>query len=143
MFMKTTFVSIIAFSLGLGTALAGFSERKLEAAKKAAADQGRGIAFVFYQNYWDPRCPKCVQQVDANNSAIDKAIPRSVVKVIEINKGDKDLDKLPSTVPVQGQLPRVVVTDAACEKVIASIAGAPDREKAKEFETKVEEATGK
>lgn len=141
--MKTSVVSIIALLVSLGTAFAGFSERKLEAAKKSAADQGRGIAFVFFQDYWAPNCPKCVQQVDAANSAIEKAIPKSVVKVVEINKGDKDLDKLPSTVPSQGQLPRVVVTDATCETVIASITGSPDREKSKEFEAKVKEAAGK
>jgi hypothetical protein len=141
--MKKTIAISLTLLLSLGSAFAGFSERKLETAKKSAASQGRGIAFVFLQDYWDPRCPKCVQDVNANNSAIEKAIPNSVVKVVEIEKGDKDLDKLPSTVPAQGKLPRIVVTDAACEKVIGSIEGAPDRDKAKAFEATVKEALGK
>lgn len=141
--MKKTIAISLTLLLSLGSAFAGFSERKLETAKKSAASQGRGIAFVFLQDYWAPSCPKCVREVNANNSAIEKAIPNSVVKVVEIEKGDKDLDKLPSTVPAQGKLPRIVVTDAACEKVIGSIEGAPDRDKAKAFEATVKEALGK
>lgn len=141
--MKSSITLALTLLLSLSSAFAGFSERKLETAKKSAASQGRGIAFVFLQDYWDPRCPKCVQQVNANNAAIEKAIPKSVVKVVEIEKGDKDLDKLPSTVSAQGKLPRFVITDATCEKVIASVDGAPDRDKAKEIEASVKEGLGK
>jgi hypothetical protein len=140
--MKSSITLGLTLLLSLSSAFAGFSERKLETTKKSAASQGRAIAFVFLQDYWDPNCPKCVQTVNANNAAIEKAIPNSSVKVVEIEKGDKDLDKLPSTVPAQGKLPRIVVTDATCEKVIASIDGAPDRDKAKAFEATVKEATG-
>lgn len=129
--------------LPVATAFAGFSERKLESAKNSAAKSGKNIAFVFYQDYWDPGCPKCVQEVSANNGAIKKAIPRNAVVVVEIEVGDKDLDKLPSAVKPKGPLPRIVVTDASGEKVTAELQGAPDREKAKEFEKKVKEAAGK
>jgi hypothetical protein len=123
------------------TAFAGFSERKLEAAQKKAVSSNKKIAFVFYQDYYLPNCPKCIQTVNANNNAIKRAIPSSstVVKV-EIEKGDKDIDKLPSVVSTQGKLPRIVVTDASCEKVIAKLEGAPDRDKAKAFEEEVKSA---
>lgn len=125
----------------VSTAFAGFSERKLESAQKKAVSSNKKIAFVFYQDYYLPNCPKCVQSVNANNNAIKRAIPSSstVVKV-EIEKGDKDMDKLPSVVSAQGKLPRIVVTDASCEKVIATLDGAPDRDKAKAFEDEVKSA---
>ncbi len=119
------------------TAFAGFSERKLESAKKSAAKSGKKIAFVFYQDYYLPNCPTCIQKVNAANNAVKKAVPRSEVVVVEIDKGDKDMDKLPSVVSSEGGLPRIIVTDAACEKVVATLNGAPDREKAKAFEKEV------
>lgn len=122
-------------------AFAGFTERKLESAKKKAATSEKKIAFVFYQDYYLPNCPKCIRTVNANNAAIKKAIPSSSsVVTIEIEKGDKDMDKLPSAVSAQGKLPRIVVTDAACENVVAKLEGAPDRDKAKAFEAEVESA---
>lgn len=119
------------------TAFAGFSERKLESAKKSATKSGKKIAFVFYQDYYLPNCPTCVQNVNAANSAVKKAIPRSEVVLVEIEKGDKDMDKLPSVVSSEGGLPRIIVTDADCEKVVAELRGAPDRDKAKAFEKEV------
>lgn len=141
--MKFAITLSLLSVFSITSAFAGFSERKLESAKASASKAGKNIAFVFYQDYWDPRCPKCVQSVDANNSAIKKAIPRSSVVVIEIEKGDKDMDKLPSTVPATGKLPRIIVTDAGAEKVIAEQQGAPDRDASKAFEEKVKEAAGK
>lgn len=123
----------------VSTAFAGFSERKLESAQKKATTSGKKIAFVFYQDYYLPNCPKCIQQVNAANNAIKKAIPRSSVVTVEVEKDDRDLDKLPSIVS-NGKLPRIVVTDAACEKVVAQLDGAPDRDKAKAFEEEVESA---
>ena len=135
---KTLAISALLLTC-LSTAFAGFSERKLESAQKKAADTDKKIAFVFYQDYYLPNCPTCIQKVDAANSAIKKAIPRSSVVVVEIEKGDKDMDKLPSVVG-KGGLPRIMVTDAACGKVVAQINGAPDRDKAKAFKEQVESA---
>ncbi len=92
---------------------------------------------MFYQDYYLPNCPTCVQKVNAANNAVKKAVPRSEVVMVEIDKGDKDMDKLPSVVSSEGGLPRIIVTDAACEKVVAQLSGAPDREKAKAFEKDV------
>ncbi len=134
--MKKTIAIATLLLVCASTAFAGFSERKLESAQKKAATSGKKIAFVFYQDYYLPNCPKCIQTVNANNNAIKKAIPRSSVVVVEVEKGDRDLDKLPSVVG-SGGLPRIVVTDAACEKVVAQLNGAPDRDKAKAFEEEV------
>jgi hypothetical protein len=135
-----TFAAVSTLLLVCASTAFGFSERRLEAAQKKAADSNKKIAFVFYQDYYLPNCPKCIQSVNANNNAIKKAIPRSSVVVVEIEKDDKNLDKLPTAVSVQGKLPRIVVTDAASEKVIAKLEGAPDREKAKAFEEEVKAA---
>ncbi len=135
--MKRALVLSTILLASLSTAFAGFSERKLESAKKSAAKSGKKIAFVFYQDYYLPNCPTCVQKVNAANNAVKKAVPRSEVVVVEIDKGDKDMDKLPSVVSSEGGLPRIIVTDASCEKVVATLNGAPDREKAKAFEKEV------
>ncbi len=138
--MKQTIAISTLLLVCASAAFAGFSEKKLEAAMKKAATSEKKIAFVFYQDYYLPNCPTCVRTVNANNSAIKKAIPRSEVVVIEIEKGDKDMDKLPSAVSAQGPFPRIVVTDSACEKVVAKLDGAPDRDKAKAFKEEVESA---
>ncbi|MFM2197045.1 MAG: hypothetical protein RLZZ505_477 [Verrucomicrobiota bacterium] len=138
--MRPAFAITSLFLLCASAAFAGFTERKLEYAMKKASTSGKKVAFVFYQDYYLPNCPTCVRTVDANNSAIKKAIPRSEVVVIEIEKGDKDMDKLPSAVTANGPLPRIVVTDAACEKVLAKLDGAPDRDKSKVFKGEVESA---
>lgn len=135
--MKRALVLTTLLLTCVSTAFAGFSERKLESAKKSAAKSGKKIAFVFYQDYYLPNCPTCVQKVSAANNAVKKAVPRSEVVLVEIEKGDKDMDKLPSVVSSQGTLPRIVVTDASCENVVAELNGAPDRDKAKAFEKEV------
>lgn len=136
---KTIAISTLLFAC-VSTAFAGFSERKLQSALEKASESDKKIAFIFLQDYYLPNCPKCVKQVDAANGAIMKAVPSSssVVK-LEIMKGDKDMDKLPASV-AKGSVPRIVVTDATGEKVVAQIAGSPDRDKAKAFKEEVESA---
>ncbi len=106
----------------------------------SATKSGKLIAFVFYQDYALPNCPKCIATTNANNKAIKDAIPRPDVVVIEIDPGDKDLDKLPSVVGGKGSAPRIVVTDAQATKVIATTKGSPDREAAKEIKNLVKKA---
>ena len=55
--------------LGMGSAFSSITEKKVENTKQSAAKSGKLIAFVFYQAYWDPNCPKCVATVNANNAA--------------------------------------------------------------------------
>ena len=50
------------------------------------------------------------------------------------------MDKLPACVSREGKNPRVVITDPKGEKVIVSYEGAPNRDKEKEIETKVDAA---
>lgn len=140
--MKMFSFIVVSALIALTPAFGGFSERKLEAARKSAEKSGKLIAFVFWQDYWDPNCPKCVAQVSANNNATKSAIPRSNVVMIEIDKGDKELDKLPACVSPHGNLPRVIVTDSSITQVVATLPGAPDRKQSREFEKKVAEARG-
>lgn len=138
--MKTIGLCLFAALACTATATANFSERKLASAMASAAKSGKLVAFVFYQDYALPNCPTCVSSTDAANKALKSAIPRTDVVVIEVEADDRDLDKLPSSIPAQGRAPRIVVTDAGCEEVIAKLDGAPDRDKAKEFKTTVSEA---
>lgn len=135
--MKQLLLLSLFSLLGVTSTMAGFSENKLESAKKSAARSGKGIAFVFYQNYYDPRCPRCIADVNSRNNAIGKALSRPDVVVLEIKFGDKDTDKLPACVPRTGELPRIVVTDAECQNVTASLNGAPDRATARAFKAKL------
>jgi hypothetical protein len=138
--MKTAFLSLMAVMMSSSLLHAAFSQRKLDSAIASATKSGKLIAFVFYQDYALPNCPKCVTSTDANNKAIKSAIPRSDVVVIEIDPGEKNLDKIPASVGAKGGTPRLVITDAKVEKVIASANGAPDRDKEKEIKTLVEKA---
>ena len=141
--MKST-LRVIFFSVACtAVALAGFSERKLESAKRSAEKTGKVIAFVFYEDFSTYLEPQQINAASARNSAAKKAIPRADAVLVEINKGDKDVDKLPECVEPDGKFPRVVITDAACKNVIISYDGAPDRAKAKEVEEKVTAALEK
>ena len=143
--MKTTGLLLIAMLALLAPLPAGISESRLESIKKSAAKSGRLVAFFFEQDYYLPNCPKCVQEVNANNNAMKKALPRRHVSVVTIDAGEtRGLDKLPQCVLDTGKAtPRIVVTDAACEKVVATLQGKPDRAKTEEFEKAVAEAAGK
>lgn len=143
--MRTACLLLIALSATLAPVSAGFNEKRLESEKKSAAEKGKLIAFFFEQAYYDPNCPKCIQDVNANNSAMKKALPRKYANVITIDAGEtKGLDKLPECVRDGAKsAPTIIVTDAACEKVVATINGRPDRKKADEFEKQVAAEAGK
>ena len=68
---------------------------------------------------------------------LDRAIPRADALEVEIFKGDKETDKIPACVSKTGKTPRVIITDAKCENVIASYEGVPNRETLKAVEEKV------
>lgn len=137
--MKSLFLGLVSLLFCVSAANARFSERKLETSMASASKSGKLIAFVFYQEYALPNCPKCISTTNANNKALKSAIPRADVVVIEVEADDKDVDKLPSVVG-GGRAPRIVVTDSQCAKVVAELNGAPDRDKAKAFEDAVADA---
>jgi hypothetical protein len=143
--MKTIALPLILIAALLAPASAGISESRIESTKKSAAKSGKLIAFLFEQDYYLPNCPKCVQDVNANNTAMKKAVPRKYASLITIDAGEtRGLDKLPSVVQSSGKAtPRIVITDASCEKVIATLEGKPDRAKTDAFEKQVAEAAGK
>lgn len=139
--MKTAIVSLASLIISSSLIHAGFSERKLSNAIASATKSGKLIAFVFHQDYALPNCPKCVSRTDAANQAIKKAIPSSDVVVVEIEKGDKDLDKLPACVGAGGgSKARIVITDSQAKTVVAKSDGVPDRDQAKEIKKLVEKA---
>jgi hypothetical protein len=98
------------------------------------------VAFFFTQDY-DPKSKDRNHHVDvdSNNNALKKAIPRKFVNTILIDPGEtRGLDKIPLCVQAaMKDKPQLIVTDAKCEKVLAVLAGRPDRDKADEFELKV------
>jgi hypothetical protein len=116
--------------------------KRIESAKKRAAEQNKLIAFVVERDYWDPACPKCVASVDNSNGAIDKAVPRGVVV---IRLAEKELEKgvVPDCVITTGGMPRLVVTDATCSKVIDAVDDNVDRARIKQMEAKIAAAKAK
>lgn len=127
--------------LCVSAAFADFSERKLESTKRSAERTAKLIAFIFYDDIVASKDSNDVNGTGAKNNAAKRAVPRADAVIIEIYKSDKELDKLPDIVKKQGTLPRVVITDSKCEEVIAQYDGVPDRDKVKEVEAKVAEAT--
>jgi hypothetical protein len=124
-----------------GSALA-IGPKRIESAKKRAAEQGKLIAFVVERDYWDPNCPKCIAAVDNSNGAIDKAVPSGVV-VIRIAESELKKGVIPDCVMTAGGMPRLVVTDAACSKVVDAVDEKADRARIKQLKEKVAAATTK
>jgi len=139
--MKTLFGIGMGLVFCASAAFADFSERKLESTKRSAERTGKLIAFIFYDDIVASKDSNDVNGTGAKNNAAKRAVPRADAVIIEIYKSDKELDKLPDTVKKDGPLPRVVITDSKCEEVIVQYDGVPDRDKIKEIEAKVAEAT--
>lgn len=139
--MNTLAIIGISLILCSSAALADFSERKLESTKRSAERTAKLIAFIFYDDIVVSRDSNDVNGAGGKNNAAKRAVPRTDVVILEINKSDKEMDKLPECVKKDGVLPRVVITDSKCEEVITQYEGAPSREKVKEIEAKVAEAT--
>lgn len=138
--MNRATAGIIAFLMALTPAWAGFTERKMQSTMSSAEKSGKLVAFLFYEDFIQYREERDIIAATSRNTAAKKAIPRAGVLVIEINKGDKDLDKLPACVARDGKTPRVVITDALGKKVIVEYEGEPNEKKEEEIEKKVEEA---
>lgn len=140
--MKNLSLLLVAVLATLVPASASFSEKRLEAEKKSAAAKGKLIAFFFEQEYYNPTCPKCIVDVNSNNNAMKKAVPKKQVGLVMIDAGEsRGVDKIPQCVQaaMKGK-PQIIVTDAACDKVLATLEGRPDRKQADAFEKKVAEA---
>ena len=138
--MKYVFTTFLLSVLLSVTASAGFTERKMKSTMSSAEKTGKLVAFIFYEDFSTYQEERDIVAATSRNSAAKKAIPRAGVLVIEINKGDKDLETLPATVSREGKTPRVVITDAAGKNVIVQYDGAPNRAKEEEVEKKVEAA---
>jgi hypothetical protein len=140
--MKKYSLLIAAFLAALAGSALAISPKRIESAKKRAAEQGKLIAFVVERDYWDPNCPKCIAAVDNSNGAIDKAVPSGVV-VIRIAESELEKGVIPDCVMAAGGVPRIVVTDATCAKVIDAVDEKADRARIKQLNEKVAAATAK
>ena len=141
--MKLLLSAFVVAIFGIGSAFAGITARKVENAKSTATRSGKLVAFVFYQGYYNPNCPKCIAEVNANNAAVKRAIPRKYAVPIDVEGRQKDVDEaLPSVVSKKGASPRIVVTDADCQKVVAEVRNGSSKEELEAFEKKVAEASG-
>lgn len=127
-------LGIVTLSL-LAPLGASIGEKHLEAEKKNAEEKGKALVYFFAQGYYNPNCPKCIADVNANNAAMRKALPRKVANVIMIDAGEtRGLDKLPACVTTAKQgAPQLIATDAAGTTVIATLQGRPDRKQADAF----------
>ena len=110
---------------------------------KNAVIKGTLIAFHFEQGYYNPNCPKCIVDVNANNKAMKQALPRRYASVITIDADEtRGLENLPACVKAAKKgAPQIIVTSADCTKVIATLAGRPTRKQAADFEKMVGAAT--
>lgn len=113
------------------------SPKRIESAQKRAASDGKLIAFVVEQEFWDPGCPKCVSTVSANNKQISRLAPRKNVIVIKLEKDDLEEGVVPDVVLNARGEPRLVITDAACTKAIDVLDAKADDKRVAEMEEKV------
>ncbi|MEI6535953.1 MAG: hypothetical protein WCN98_11470 [Verrucomicrobiaceae bacterium] len=125
-------LTILSLS-SVSAATSNFTEQRLVTVQKDAEKQGKFITFVFYQGYYNPNCPKCIADVNENNAIAKKATPHAAALTVEVYPGDRGLSKIPASVGASGGTPRVVVMDAKCEKVIASIQGKANKDAVKAF----------
>jgi hypothetical protein len=140
--MKLVLLVAMAVVLGMGSAFCAINEKKVENAKRTAAKSGKLIAFVFYQGYYAPNCPKCIAEVNANNATAKKVVPRQDAVVIEVvGKEAEVAESLPSVVSKDGPTPRVVVTDADCGQIVAEINPGMSKADLAAFEKKVKDAS--
>ena len=133
---------VAALLAALPASALAINPKRIESAKKRATQQNKLIAFVVERDYWDPACPKCVASVDNSNGAIDKAVPSGVV-VIRIAESELEKGVIPDCVIAAGGMPRLVVTDAACSKVIDAVDDKVDRARIKQMEEKIAAAKPK
>ena len=116
------------------------SPKRIESAKVRAAADHKLIAFVVLQDFYNPNCPKCIAEVTANNNKINHLTPHKGVIVIKLEKADLKPEDVPDVVLKAAGLPRIVITDAACEKVIDVVDAKADKKRVTEMEGKITDA---
>jgi len=118
------------------------SPKRIESAKARAAVDNKLIAFVVSQDFYNPNCPKCIAEVTANNNRINRLTPHKGVIVIKLEKPDLKPEDVPDVVLKAGGLPRIVITDAECTKVVDVIDVKADKKRVQEMEAKITAALG-
>ena len=132
---------ILMTAAGLMLPVSAINPKRIESAQKRAASGNKLIAFVVWQDYWNPNCPKCIKSVDANNGRIKRITPSKGVIVIKLEKDDLKQGDVPDCV-LKGATPRVVITDATCSKVIDTVDAKADKKRVEEMEQKIAAALG-
>lgn len=137
-------LTLLAASVALIASAQAIGAGRIESAKKRAADENKLVVFVVEQDYYDPACPKCISDVDTKNGSLRKAVPNAKQAVV-IRLAEEDLKegKVPDCVLKAGGMPRVVVTDAACTKVIDNVGANPDKARIEQMQEKITKALTK
>jgi hypothetical protein len=133
--VKTALLILMSVAT-LALPVSAISPKRIEGVKKRAAEADKLIAFAVMADYYLPNCPKCVKSVDAKNGKLNRMIPHKGVIVIKLDKKEVKEGDVPAIV-LKGPVPRIVITDAACTKVIDSITDTADKERVKEMEAKI------
>ena len=116
------------------------SPKRVQSAQARATADHKLIAFVVAQDFYNPNCPKCIAEVCANNNKITRLTPHKGVIVIKLEKPDLKPGDVPEVVLKAAGLPRIVITDAACEKVIDVVDAKADKKRVTEMEGKITDA---
>ena len=133
--MKTIMLILMTVA-GLALPVSAISPKRIESAKKRAEEDNKLIVFVVKQEYYNPNCPKCITSVDANNGKISRMTPNKGVIIIKLEQSEAKQGDVPDVV-LKGSTPRLVITDAACTKVIDSLGANSDKARVKEMEAKI------
>lgn len=132
-----TAMLILMTAAGLALPVSAISPKRIESVQRRAAEGNKLIAFVVLQDYYNPSCPKCITSVNANNGQINRITPNKGVIVIKLDKNELKEGDVPDCVLKTGGLPRIVITDAACTKVIDTVNNKADKPRVKEMEEKI------
>lgn len=138
--VKTAIVILMTAAV-LALPASAISPKRIESVQRRAAEGNKLIAFVVLRDYYKPNCPKCVSSVNAQNGKLNRMIPNKGVIVIKLDKNEVKEGDVPDVV-LKGMTPRIVITDAACTKVIDSINDKADKARVEEMEAKIAAALG-
>jgi hypothetical protein len=135
--MKKISLLFLLSAAALVLPASAISSKRVESAQKRAAADGKLLAFVVEQDYYNPNCPKCITSVNANNKQIARITPRKNVIVIKLEKDDLKEGDVPDCVIKAGGLPRIVITDAGGTKAIDVMDVKADKKRVEEMEEKI------
>ncbi len=138
--MKLLFAAL-TLTVALATHAAAITPKRLAAIQQRAAASNKLIAFVVEQDYYNPGCPTCIAEVNGNNKAIKRAIPKGVI-VVKLEEKDLKDDAVPACVASAQGLPRLVITNADCSEVVDAVDVKANKARIEQMEEKISAARG-